>query len=198
MRTEYLGKGMPNRIPLTSGTVVLCLLLCCTVIGVLVVPFVLVATSGMRARGVNLRWDREVRRRFIAFIGAAPDYVDTAVFQHEEGFRGTGVAYHDGRIFMMQAGHAVELDWGKVRRWSYNVEAPDLLTTSSTDMRVTTQVLNHNVASAYRAARNSGFTLQIASIEAPTWTFTTSDVRVCERWMEILSQVNERGGRLAA
>lgn len=198
MRTEYLGRGMPNRIPLTSGTIVLCLLFSCTVIGILVVPFVLTATAGMRARGVNLRWDREVKRRFIAFIGAEPEYIDTAVFQYEEGFRGTGMAYHDGKIFMMQAAHAVEVDWGDVRRWSYNVETPNLLTTSSTDFRVTTHVLNHNVVSAYRAAKNSGFTLQIASIEAPTLTFTTSDVRICDRWMEILAQVDERGGRLAA
>ncbi|CAO4173263.1 DUF4755 domain-containing protein [Methylorubrum populi] len=198
MRTEYLGQGMPNRIPLTFGTVVICLLLGCTVIGILVIPSVLIATSGMRARGVNRQWDREVRRRFIAFIGAGPEHIDTAVFKFEDGFRGTGMAYHDGKIFVMQAGHAVELDWSDVRRWSYNVEAPDLLTTSSTDMRVTSQVLSHNLVNAYRSARNSGVTLQVASITSPRWTFTTSDVHVCERWMEILSQVDEQGGRLAA
>lgn len=198
MRTEYLGHGMPNRVPLTFGTVIVCAALCCTVIGILVIPTVLIATLGMRARSVNLRWDREVRRRFIAFIGAVPDHIDTAVFKYEDGFRGTGVAYHDGRIFMMQAGHAVEVEWEDVRRWSYSVETPERLTTSSTNLTVTSHVLAQNLASAYDAARSNGLTVQVASIDSPTWRFTTSDVRTCERWMEILAQVDERGGRLAA
>lgn len=198
MRTEYLGHGMPNRVPLALGTVIVCLLLCCTVIGILMIPSVLIATTNRRAAGVNHRWDREVRRRFIAFIRTVPVYIDTAVFKYEEGFRGTGIAYHDGKVFLMQAGHAVEVEWQDVRSWSYSVEAPDLLTTSSLDNRVTSQMLNYNLSNAYRAATNSGFTVQVASIDCPTLKFTTSNVQVCERWMEILSQVDERGGRLAA
>lgn len=198
MRTEYLGYGMPNRVPLTLGTAIICLLLCCTVIGILMIPSALLATLSGRAAGVNRRWDREARRRFVGFIGADPDYIDSAVFMYEDGFRGTGIAYHDGKVFMMQAGHAVEVEWRDVRRWSYSVAAPDLLTTSSIDSQVLTHVTSHNLASAYRAAKSSGFTLQVASIDRPTWKFTTSDVPVCERWMEILSQVDERGGRLTA
>jgi hypothetical protein len=189
---------MPDRVPVTLGTGLACALLCCTGIGILLVPFVLNATLTRRAAALAGRWDAEVRRRFVAFVGATPDFVDTGVFRYDDGFRGTGIACRDGNVFLMQDGHAIEVPLNDVRDWSYAIHEPVLLASSRADIRTSTLLLHHNLASAYDAARRSGVTVRIDSVESPAWLFTTSDAATCERWMLILDRMQAGKALLAA
>jgi len=197
MRTQYLAEGMPKKVPMTPEVAFVCLLLLVSVVGILAIPVYILNTHNGRAAQTARNWNKRVRKRFVDFIGKEPQYIDVSVFGYDNGFKGTGMAYSDGYIYIMQGGYAAEFEWHEVREWSYRIENPDLIMPRN----LTSASVNHiyyNMRSAGMAAAASGFALRVSSIEAPSWQFTTSDQRICEKWMEICNQLNENNGKLAA
>lgn len=100
------------------------------------------------------------------------------------------LAYDGKNIIIMNQGTYAILGQSDIRGWSYelggaqNTYGGDRLSNAMNDIEAN-----------LKTARNSGLTLQVADIEKPTWFFPTgfnaSGKKVCERWMEILKQIDE-------
>jgi hypothetical protein len=63
--------------------------------------------------------------------------------------------------------------------------------TAVVDAGVQMSVDHSNRRNAAKASRDSGFVIVIADIKHPEWRFQTRDDKFCEKWNEILNQMNE-------
>lgn len=103
------------------------------------------------------------------------------------------IAYDGNHIIIMhQATYAI-LGWDDIRSWSYELGGAQK-TIGGHASQQGLQAVDDLVANA-RTAQNSGLTLTVSNIENPTWFFPTGygseAKKVCERWMEILKQIDE-------
>ena len=171
---------------------------CLTIVGIVYFSLrpVIYARSGTSN---NRTAEQEARENFPRFIGKPPTYMDigsVGVGQDLQAASASGIAYADGRIFVLEEGVAAEIPWDRIRSWNWNVDGY-----SQTELHgphagnVRLSVARSNQVARVLAFRSSGFVVVTSDIEKPEWRFQTRDEAVLKKWAEILTQMSE--GRLA-
>lgn len=143
----------------------------------------------------------EAAKAFVAFIGKQPQYIDIEAVFEVGGFLGSGLAVDNGIVYLMEGGNAISVPWEKVRSWSSNIAGYEQII-NTTNPLIPGQVAEGmiinktNTKARVEAINNSGFFVEIASIETPSWQFRTQDEKLLKKWYEIFNQLNENGGKL--
>ena len=176
-----------------AGTKLWALLWACTFIGL---PYAAYLLRGDAVNKQNLALVEEINGRaraaFKSYIGADPQYIDTATVNKNGLLTGSGIAYLNGTIYFMQAGSATSFRGSQIRDFQYTVDtsAPIVLFgTNNVGSQLQVDIIN--LQQAHRAHLNSGLFLTIADIAYPEWHFMTSDRTMLKRWNEILQQVRD-------
>lgn len=177
-------------------SVIISILLMCTLV---LLPFTYVPigiSTMLDAKRKTKRTKQEAERFLRDFIGREPQFIDCGTGGAGTNLMeitGTGIAYADGRLYVLDQGVAAEIPWSQVRSWNWNIlgwtsdEGPEAHAPDSTPMVEITR----NSVGRITAHRNSGFTIVTKDIHKTDWRFTTIDSAVCKKWMEILRKMDE-------
>ena len=132
---------------------------------------------------------------FASFIGKEPKYIDVGItLTKENKYTCTGIAYSDGRLYIVDDGIAAELPWNKIRSWSWSIAGlNEFFTVGLSDLTTSLSVNRRNIQQARAQIKSSGFFVTVQDIDKPEWRFKTTDEAVCKRWQEIITQMNEGG-----
>ena len=129
------------------------------------------------------------------FIGAETRFMDAdcgAYGANLGSVTGTGIAYADGRLYVLEEGTGAEIPWSQVRSWSWEIEGWETVASGGDHAPDTSMCL---VPKAQKpriiAHRASGFTIVTRDLKKIEWRFATIDKAVCAKWSEILRQMNE-------
>ena len=129
------------------------------------------------------------------FVGAEPRFMDAACGPYGANLgsvTGAGIAYADGRLYVLEEGTAAEIPWPQVRSWSYDIRGWETVEGGADHDPVTPMCLVHKAQRPRIVAhRASGFTIVTRDVGKNEWRFATIDKAVCTKWMEILRQMNE-------
>ena len=132
----------------------------------------------------------ETKEKFAEFVGKPVKYSDVSVSGSNEGIVGTGIAYDDGTIYIMDQGVAAKFNWDVIRKWEWSI--PGHTTFYGTGGLTSAQTtLLANAQSRTQAYLDSGFFIDVIDIEKPRWQFMSSDEKVLTKWMEIFTQIKE-------
>ena len=104
---------------------------------------------------------------------------------------GAGIAYHDGRVFVLEAGVAAEIPWKRIRNYQWSVDGYDKYTNLGLNPGASIHSAALTEKARQEAHQKSGFFITTSDIDHPRWHFQTMDVGVCEKWQEILNQMSE-------
>ena len=130
-----------------------------------------------------------------AFVGSEPRFLDAGCSGFSANLNvmsGSGIAYADGRLFVMEEGRAAEIPWSQVRSWSWDIQGWQTEAGGADYAPDTPMCLVHKTQGPRIVAhRASGFTIVTRDIEKTTWRFTTINRALCTKWMEILRQMDE-------
>ncbi len=169
-----------------------------TVVGILLaVPLMEIFTRFGEA-SASRALKAEADSKFRSFIGRTPRYFDVEACgygSHLKKLSAAGMAYADGRLYVLEEGVAAEIPWDMIRSWKWNIDgASQTELYGNANMGTQLQVGAANQTARAIAHRASGFTVTTADVDKPEWRYQTTDEKVLKRWMEILTQMNE--GRL--
>ncbi len=166
----------------------------------LVIGLVFIFLLGMfTTPGKLKRYERQLqldyRKRFASFIGKEPKYIDVGItLTKENKHTCTGIAYSDGRLYIVDDGIAAELPWYKIRSWSWSIAGlNEVFTVGLSDLATNLAVNRRNIQAAGAQIKSSGFFVTVQDIDKPEWRFKTTDEAACMRWQEIITQMNEGG-----
>lgn len=137
----------------------------------------------------------EARAKFPAFTGRMPKYLDVAACGYGEDLpkaSASGMAYADGRLYILEESVAAEIPWDDVRSWTWNIDGHNVTQLHGpNNIGIKLAVANANATARAVALRASGFTITTADIEKPEWRSQTADEKVLKKWMEVLAQMDE-------
>ena len=129
------------------------------------------------------------------FIGSEPRFMDAWCGGYGANLgsvTGTGIAYAEGRLYVLEEGTAAEIPWSQVRSWSWEIQGWETVASGGDHAPDTPMCLVHKAQKPRIIAhRASGFTIVTRDVEKTEWRFTTIDKAVCAKWMEILRQMSE-------
>lgn len=126
------------------------------------------------------------------FTGGQPKYIAIGkAHLPDKKLTGTGIAYRDGRLFVLDAGVAAEIPWSRIRSYRWSVEGYDQYTNPGLNPGVSMQAAGMTEEARQQAHRASGIFITTSDIDHPVWHFQTMDVAVCRKWNEILNQMSE-------
>ncbi len=169
-----------------------------TIVGLLFAMPLIIIFSRLSEASATRKLVEEAQESFPKFIGAKAEYIDVAACGYGSNLQelsASGMAYADGRLFVLEEGVAAEIPWDLIRSWRWNTEgASQTELYGNVDNTTRMQVGAANQNARALAFRQSGFTLVTADVDKPEWRFQTDDQGVLKRWMEILTQMKE--GRL--
>lgn len=143
----------------------------------------------------------EATRAFVTFIGKQPQYIAIESVGNNGYISGTGLAADNGNVYLMENGDAISVPWEKVRSWSWKVAGSNMInnTTSPLSAEHVTDgiaINNANLRSLADAHNNSGFFVEVASIDNPSWHFKSQDENLLKKWYEIFNQLHENNGTI--
>ena len=174
-------------------TIIIAILMSFTLIGI---PFALGLMSGKaawnRSRAV-FKTIRLANVSFPKFVGGSPRYLDitaTGVGRSMHHVSASGIAWADGRLFVMEDGVAAEIPWARIRSWTWKIEGwetTDLYGINAPHQRI--KVQRQNAEATEFAAQASGFVISVSDVEKPEWKFGCTDAKVLKKWHEILNQM---------
>jgi hypothetical protein len=166
-----------------------------TVFLLLFSPFLLIVymlvpviVKAIRAPKVKVEAERALR----AFAGGAVKFLDVDVDNATEGGKiiGSGIAYADRTLYMMDKGIGAKIPWDEVREWRWEIPGAETFLAVG-NIRDRTAANLATGASKSSAALRSGLFVSISDVQKPEWKFRCQDEKVLKRWNEILTQVNE-------
>lgn len=135
---------------------------------------------------------RGAHEALVRFAGGEPQHVAAGMARLPgDRLAGTGIAYRDGRLFVLEGGVAAELPWSRIRSYQWHVAGYTQHTNPGIDMATTIQAASLTTQSYNQALLVSGFFLNTSDIDHPQWRFQTMDVALCQKWNEILKQMSE-------
>jgi hypothetical protein len=168
---------------------VLCVI---TIIGI---PFLLLVlvSYGLTLRHLSKHATPRVldqaRGAFRAFIGHMPKHFDLGTTNVTgKGITGTGVAYADGTVYMLDQGVGAKIPLADIRVWRWEIPGHDRVIGYGSE-RVAAAL--HTAAAEAKARSNSGLFVSVKDVEHPEWHFRCDDKAVLDRWHEILTQASE-------
>lgn len=139
---------------------------------------------------------QDTESTFTKFIGRPVKYINT-ILAGNDGFDicGSGLAYENGVVYIMEKGLAAKIPWADIRNWSWSIDGYDTTTvyggSLSNNIAGNLQAAMENQNCQAAAVRASGFFIEVADIDYPRWQYQTVDQKVLTRWMEIFKQANE-------
>ena len=167
------------------------------------VPAVILAmviAAPIRSLVLYISMKSEAEERIRAAIGRAPLRMEATASKLPDSPRigASGIAWDGDRLYIMEAGELATIPWSDVRSWTWRIPGYSKSVAYGGGLNTAAQVWNENASAQVEAAANSGFFVQVADLDRPTWHFQCSDRRVLERWYEILNQIKEGGLRSAS
>jgi hypothetical protein len=184
---------MPKAVNWGFGiAAVLCVV---SVVGLLLVPLVIVAyflTAGLLSKRLMPQVSEQARAAFSGFIGYKPKHFDVGWTQAngKRGITGTGVAYADRMLYMLDSGVAAKIPLADIREWRWEIPGYDKVIGYG-DAGARTSAAFHTAIAKAAARANSGLFVSVKDVEHPEWHFRCSDKAVLDRWHEILTQASE-------
>lgn len=163
------------------------------IIGLFVTLPVWLIAAALKGKRITKEYAATARTKLVDFVGKEPEYIDTGFsLVGKEKYSGTGIAYSDGRIFILDSGLAAELPWSCIRSWTWSVAGLNkVFTVGRSDFATNLDVGIQNAQATGDQLRSSGFSITVQDINKPEWCFQTVDEAACKRWNEIVTQMNE-------
>ena len=169
--------------------------LICTIIGILIAVPLMMILQRIGQSSATKQLTAEARAKFPAFIGRPTKYMDVAMCGYGTNLSkasASGMAYADGRLYILEEGVAAEIPWDDIRTWTWNINGHSVTELyGRSNVGIEMQVAQSNANAKAVAHRASGFTIKTANIDKPDWRFQTADEEVLKKWMEILTQMKE-------
>lgn len=155
----------------------------------------IVAIFLMANRGKSATRQVENSHVFLDYIGPNHKNIEhiefNAVF-NENGATIDGIAIIGSTLYMVEKGVAVTIPWSAIRSWTWSIEGYSEVKIYGGQPGTNHSASMDNARAEAEARKASGIFITVADVGKPVWQFTTTDKTVCERWMEILRQVNEK------
>jgi hypothetical protein len=140
------------------------------------------------------------KQKFVKFIGADVQYGDAEIVRSNTSsslVNVSGMAYADGRIYVLEEGVAAEIPWLNIRAREWRVDgAAQTRIYGRVDVGSAIWADVDNLIARKQAESRSGFIIKTKDIEKSEWKFQTSNENILKKWMEILAQMQE--GRIKA
>ena len=167
-------------------------------LGLIGIPVMYMMLGASKSRAIVGKIKSEATAALSNFIGKEPEYIDTDLGLVSRGIvSGSGIAYSDGRLYILDAGLAAEIPWSCVRNWRWKIAGrAGGFAMGRSAVEVNMELAKQSADAAMRQHLESGFTIAVSNIDKPEWRFMTTNEVVLKRWEEILTQMNE--GRLPA
>lgn len=166
-----------------------------TVVGIIIALPLMWIINKVSTSSATEHLTDEARAKLAAFIGRQPKYMDVAMCGYGSNLSkvsASGMAYADGRLYILEEGVAAEIPWDEIRDWKWNIDGHSVTQLyGPNDVGIALQVAQANANARAVAHRASGFTITTADIDKPEWRFQTTDEKVLKKWMEILTQMKE-------
>jgi hypothetical protein len=187
----------PRHFPLVSKTVLIIGgIFAITIIGLPIAVFVVLGSCLLNLLKDKKNAEQIKKQADVAFrkyIGKPVKYCDvgTAVLGNRKA-TGTGVAYDNQTLYILDCGVAATIPLTAVREWKWCIDGYETVSLygdiNDADRLKSTM---SNINAKYEAYKNSGLFVSVESISHPEWQFMTDDKQILKRWMEILRQATE-------
>jgi hypothetical protein len=198
-------RGTVNRYALILAACLLILLLVLFgrsgfVLGWLAVPLLMYFLGYPLVRAMTLnkkilpKVKGEAQAALSTFVGSSPQHIDIDACAGEKAgeITGTGIAYANRTLYILDKGIGAKIPWETVRSWRWELPGHETFHVVGgdfvSDFRLADQL---NQQARDRAAGDSGVFVEVADVNRTEWHFRSNDISVLKRWQEILARVKE-------
>lgn len=164
----------------------------------LALPFVYPVAQGLVIKQKGAQRKKDALDAMEKFMGERPQYIDTAhsCRQSDKTVCGTGIAYANQNVYIMDHGLCAKLELEDIRSWKWSIEGVSggsvFVGGNPIETTINNSVSNiQHGMNKFAAWVQSGFFITVADINKPIWQFMTVDKNVLDKWMEIFDQWQE-------